>query len=200
MKKIQQRLPAEERRRQILTVAAELFARQGFHGTTTRQIAERVGVKEVILFRHFPTKQDLYWAVIEAMMQTAQHRHNVKELLEAGLDDATLFRRLADELLQGNDDSRMLTRLLLFSALEAHELSHRFAQTYLASFYEAISSYIRRRIRDGAFRPVDPTFAARAFFGMVFQYLLACQLFGIKPEPQKAAASFTDIWLKGVQR
>ncbi|MBM3860862.1 MAG: TetR/AcrR family transcriptional regulator [Verrucomicrobia bacterium] len=194
------RVPASERRQQILAVATDLFARQGFHGTTTRQIADKVGVKEIILFRLFPTKHDLYWAVIEATMQAGQCGHNVKELLASGMDDATLFRTLATNLLDRNEYDLALTRLLFFSALEAHELSQRFAQTYVAAFYETVTNYIRKRIRDGAFRQVDPFFAARAFFGMVFQYSLACQLFGVKPEPKKAAATFTDIWLKGIQR
>jgi hypothetical protein len=111
-----------------------------------------------------------------------------------------LFRQLATDVLERNEHDLTLTRLLFFSALEAHELSHRFAQTYVAAFYETMTNYIRQRIRAGVFRGVDPMFAARALFGMVFQYSLACQLFGIKPEPKKAAATFTDIWLKGVQR
>ena len=44
------RVPSTERRRQILRAATKLFAKQGFNGTTTREIAERVGVEETILF------------------------------------------------------------------------------------------------------------------------------------------------------
>ena len=62
----QQRFSAEDRRHQILQVATELFAGRGFEGTTTREIARRAKVNEAIIFRHFPTKDDLYWAVIEA--------------------------------------------------------------------------------------------------------------------------------------
>jgi AcrR family transcriptional regulator len=51
----QVRIPAEERRQQILELATELFARQGYQGTTTRQIAQQVHVNEAIIFRHFPT-------------------------------------------------------------------------------------------------------------------------------------------------
>ncbi len=200
MKTSSPRVPAAQRRQQILQVATELFARQGFHGTTTRQIAESVGIKEIILFRLFPTKHDLYWAVIEATIQAGRHAPNIEDLIASGLDDATLFRTLAADLLERNARDQTLIRLLFFSALEAHELSHRFAQTYVAAFYETVTNYIRKRIRDGAFRRVDPFFAARAFFGAVFQYSLACQWFGIKPEPKKAAATFTDIWLKGIQR
>ena len=54
MQRKSSRLPAPDRRRQILAVAMELFARRGFRGTTTRQIAERAGVNEAIVFRHFP--------------------------------------------------------------------------------------------------------------------------------------------------
>ena len=46
-----------QRHKQILAVAAELFARQGFHGTTTRQIAEQAQVNEAILFRHLNSGQ-----------------------------------------------------------------------------------------------------------------------------------------------
>lgn len=194
------RVPASQRRQQILEAATELFARQGFHGTTTRQIADKVGVKEIILFRLFPTKQDLYWAVLEATMQKTRSAQNIPELLKSGLDDRTLFRTLATNMLERNAKDPTLIRLLFFCALEAHELSHRFARTYVADFYKTICDYIQQRIRDGAFRKVDPLFAARAFFGMVFQYSLACQLFGVKFEPKKAAATFTDLWLKGVQR
>ena len=59
------RIPAGERRRQILAVATDLFARQGFQGTKTREISEKARVNEAILFRHFPTKEALYWAVLD---------------------------------------------------------------------------------------------------------------------------------------
>ncbi|MCX7887881.1 MAG: TetR/AcrR family transcriptional regulator [Verrucomicrobiae bacterium] len=200
MKRVTTRVPAAQRRQQILKVATELFARQGFHGTTTRQIAEKVGIKEIILFRLFPTKQDLYWSVIQATMQRTQSEQNIPKLLRSGLDDRTLFQTLATNMLRRNAKDPTLIRLLFFCALEAHELSRRFARTYVADFYQTICDYIQQRIDDGVFRDVDPLFAARAFFGMVFQYSLACQLFGIKFEPNKAAVAFTDIWLKGIQR
>lgn len=200
MKAATTRVPAAQRRQQILEAATELFARQGFHGTTTRQIAEKVGIKEIILFRLFPTKQDLYWAVIEATMQKKLATQNIPELLKSGLDDRTLFRTLALSMMERDAQDPTLVRLLFFSALEAHELSHRFARTYVADFYKTICDYIQQRIRDGAFRKVDPLFAARAFFGMVFQYSLGCQLFGVKFEPKKAADTFTDLWLKGMQQ
>ncbi|MEA2537689.1 MAG: hypothetical protein QOF11_1923 [Chloroflexota bacterium] len=52
-------------RERILYEAAELFARQGYHGTTTREIADAVGIRQPSLFHHFPTKG----AMVEALLE-----------------------------------------------------------------------------------------------------------------------------------
>lgn len=54
------RLSAEERRISILRAAVPLFAKNGFRGTTTRQIAEAAEVSEALLYRHFPGKEAIY--------------------------------------------------------------------------------------------------------------------------------------------
>jgi len=51
-----ERLKAGERREQIIQAAVELFSRRGFRGTTTREIAEAVGISEAGLFKYFATK------------------------------------------------------------------------------------------------------------------------------------------------
>jgi AcrR family transcriptional regulator len=58
------RLPAEERRVGIVEAAKPLFARHGFAGTTTRQIARAAGVSEALLFQHFPSKAALYREIL----------------------------------------------------------------------------------------------------------------------------------------
>ena len=63
------RTAAKTRRRQILAAALRLFSRQGFDATTTRAIAQLAGVNEAIIFRHFTSKEELYWAVLSEQMQ-----------------------------------------------------------------------------------------------------------------------------------
>src|ERR1700691_2485612 len=58
------RMPGEDRRRQLLQVAIESFARNGFSGTKTKDIAAAAGVSQAILFRHFASKEDLYHAIL----------------------------------------------------------------------------------------------------------------------------------------
>lgn len=59
------RLRAADRRRQLLKVAADLFARHGFRGTTTAELAKSAGVTEPILYRHFISKLDLFVTLID---------------------------------------------------------------------------------------------------------------------------------------
>ncbi len=59
------RQTGSSRRLSLLQAALDLFSTQGYAGTTTRAIAERSGVTEAILYRHFATKQDLLRAVVE---------------------------------------------------------------------------------------------------------------------------------------
>jgi AcrR family transcriptional regulator len=194
------RLPATVRREQILTVATELFARQGFHGTTTRQLAEKAGVKEVILFRLFPSKHDLYWAVIEAQCAKSPGQEGLVAAIAASRNDRELFTTLAVQMLEQTTRDGTLLRLLLFSALEAHELSARFSQTYMTQYYETLAAHIRRRQKEGAYRKVEPVLAARAFLGMVFQYAMARQLFSVPAQDHRQVAeTFVEIWLRGME-
>ena len=59
------RMSGEDRRRQLIEIAIDLFSQRGFSGTTTREIAVAAGVTEAIIFRHFATKQDLYAAILD---------------------------------------------------------------------------------------------------------------------------------------
>src|SRR5438067_11056945 len=58
------RLDSEERRKAIVSAAVPLFARDGFAGTTTRELAEAAGISEALLFKHFPTKKLLYREIL----------------------------------------------------------------------------------------------------------------------------------------
>jgi len=202
MKSSRRKVPSPERRAQILRAATELFARQGFNGTTTRAIADRVGVKETILFRLFPSKQDLYWAVIDAKSRATSGRRLLENQLAAARDERTMFATIARGILERNFKDSTLTRLLLFSGMEEHELSERFYNTYVAEYYETLASYIRRRVRLRAYRNVDPVLSARAFLGMVFNYFLVQELFGggryQRASVKKVSEIFADIWLDGM--
>lgn len=196
------RLSALARRRKLQTVALELFSQQGYRGTTTRAIARRAGVSEALLFRHFPTKEDLYWSVLEEQCAVRGGRARLDVMLRAPGDDPAIFASIAEDILTRNFADSRLYRLLLFSALENHQLSHRFFRTYISDYYQAVAAHIRERVRDGRFRKVDPLLSARLFIGMALHYFLVQELFGGSQERdydlKTVCRSVTDIWLAGI--
>ncbi len=66
------RLPAAERRSQLLDTAARVFAARGYSGTTTSELAKAAGVSEPIIYRHFASKRDLYLATLEYVWEKAR--------------------------------------------------------------------------------------------------------------------------------
>jgi AcrR family transcriptional regulator len=59
------RLPAAQRKSQLLDTAATLFAERGYSGATTAELAKAAGVTEPIIYRHFSSKKDLFVALID---------------------------------------------------------------------------------------------------------------------------------------
>jgi len=199
----QVRLPARDRRLQIMEAAKELFARQGFEGTTTRQIAARASVNEAIIFRHFRSKEDLYWAIIDHQCEAGGWQPSLARRLSSGGNDHEVFAGIAEEILVRRAQDSNLSRLLLFSALENQPRSQRFFQAHVVAYYELIAEYIRRRIAAGAFRAVNPLLAARGFVGMIVYHSLIQDIYGAKRyqdfDVKEVSETLTDIWLGGME-
>jgi len=196
------RLSSSDRRRQILEVATELFARNGFDGVTTRQIADAAGITEAMVFRHFATKDDLYWEVLSVKSAPDDIKKRLTEQLNSDVDPMEIFTSIARHVLNRNLQDPAKSRLLLFSGLENHRLSQRYFKTYMSEWYEMLAGYIRRQIAEGKFRRVDPLLAARGFIGMLFHHYLVQELFGggkyQSYEVEEVARTMAELWLGGI--
>ncbi|MCC9173192.1 MULTISPECIES: TetR/AcrR family transcriptional regulator [Arthrobacter] len=77
------RLPREERRRQLLSAAQEVFVSNGFHGAAMDEIAEAAHVSKPVLYQHFPGKRELYMALLD------NHLNTLTEFLRTALNSTT---------------------------------------------------------------------------------------------------------------
>jgi TetR/AcrR family transcriptional regulator len=68
------RLTAEKRRQAVLDTACRVFAKSSYRGATTAAIARESGVSEPILYRHFPSKRDLYLACLDETWARVRNR------------------------------------------------------------------------------------------------------------------------------
>jgi len=203
------RVSAAERRDQVLAVARQLFARQGFRGTTTRQIADQAQVNEAILFRHFRSKEALYWAVLDDLSRQRNSRGNLQALIAERIGsskpnaDEEFFAAIAEGILARARRDPTLLRLFLFSALERHSLSQRFFRTYTTVYWDLLAKHIRGRMRAGEFRNMNPLLAARSFIGMIGHYNIMHSLLGPGKYPdfsdRMVSRTLARIWLGGMQ-
>ena len=190
------------KRQDIIKAAIEVFARNGFRGTTTRDLAAHAEVNEAIIFRHFNTKQELYRAILEQKLSQGQDARceEVQQLVEAG-DDEKFFENFGRQFLERHEEDSTFMRLLMFSALEGHELSEMFLSSIAGR--DPLASYIQRRMDEGVFRRMDPHLAARAILGMFVAYIQMQEIFGqnkVKTfERNEVVKTFVSIFLAGMK-
>jgi AcrR family transcriptional regulator len=198
-----ERLKADERRRVLIDAALALFARKGFRGTTTKEIAEAAGCSEATIFKYFASKDELYSAILETKASIEETLAKAADAARRK-DDVGVFRAVGLEALVRTEQDPSLMRLLLFSALERHDLSHRFFESQVRRLHEFLGDYIAQRMADGVFRVVNPLLAARGFVGMIVHYLLIHEIFGVKRPAgvlaEEVVDTFVMLFVSGIRR
>lgn len=205
------RMKGDERREQILATAVNLFSRNGFRGTTTKEIAHAAGVSEAMVFRHFASKEALYGAILDDKgcregvgRPPWENNASLKKAMEEK-DDFGVFYHMALSALEKHQSSVPFLRLLFYSALEEHELAERFFGDFIERIYNLIADYIRQRQQDGAFREIEPRIAVRAFLGMLMHHSLNNILWDkdrklLNISTEEAARNFAEVLLRGIAK
>jgi TetR/AcrR family transcriptional regulator len=166
------RMSGDDRRRQLIEVAIDLFSKNGFAGTTTKEIAAAAGVTEAIIFRHFATKQDLYKAILDykcGQLSIENWMDEAQGLMDAE-DDTGFFRFLIEKMVSFARDDTKFSRLLAHAALEGHELAIMHHDQLAMPIGKKFKDYIARRQAAGAIRGTDPGIVLLALAGAGTHY------------------------------
>ena len=182
------RLKADDRRSQILAAALDVFAERGFHGARTRDVAERACVSEALLFRHFPTKEDLVRAILASV--GFEDRIETMERGFAKLPPREALGRLAERILTALRDDPRLFRVVFFGVLEVPDLAGEFYRTFLSRLLALETRLFQRAFAErGARRAArDAAIAARSFHGSLMFYQMTGAVIRIEPLPQDPKA------------
>jgi AcrR family transcriptional regulator len=192
----------DAKRQEILKAAMELFAQKGFRGTTTRDLAAQAAVNEAIIFRYFTNKTELYRAILEEKVHQSRDEHYIEvEKLSQASDPSTFLEFLGNKFLERHEQDSTFMRLLLFSALEGHELAEMFLESMEAR--DPMVSYLEKQMADGTFRRMDPVLASRAFLGMFVCHVQMQEIFGENRKPEfdrgQVVRTFVSIFLAGMK-
>jgi AcrR family transcriptional regulator len=168
----------EARRNQILDAAARVFAKKGFHRTTTREIALAAGVSEGTIYNYFANKADL---LIGMMTRLADLRELPDELADALQGDAqefliAIFRHRMGRIAQNHE----VLQAVLPEILTNPELRERFYQQFVQPTVTLLEQYIQARVELGDIRALNVSLMVRAVQSM-FVGLLVLRVLGDEP-------------------
>jgi len=176
------RLDSDERRKAIVASAVPLFARKGFAGTTTKELAEAARISEALLFRHFPSKKHLYGEILRLGCEgdPALERLASLEPSTATLVQMTHFM-LRYFLLGGGVDGVELDtrlRLVLHSFLEDGEYARELFERIFERVHPLFAASIEAASIADDLKPGPIASANRFWFG---QHIAAMAAFACLP-------------------
>jgi AcrR family transcriptional regulator len=162
-------LPGVDRRQQILEAALSIFAERGFEAATNKEIAERAGVNQGLIYFYFESKADVFFAAFE------QHARQVMLQLDAVFaevrdEDATSgFGHLLKQLVAVLDTSRTISLLRIMhqvmgSRTPRGALRREEEQRSIGMLAEHLArqlrEYLQAQMERGRLRPVKAGLAS----------------------------------------
>jgi AcrR family transcriptional regulator len=183
----------EETRAKILAAARELFERNGTRGTTTREVADRAGVNEATLFRHFGSKR----ALLDAMREQACGIEQMRSMLAglAGDDLTTDLKAIAYFVV----DHMLAKRAMMCVSLAEDAASIDDAPEWRgpAQILADLAAYFTAKAEAGLVHG-EPSFVARFFLGMLFSYVVGRKLWDSAVPDRAVLDAMVGVFLDGV--
>ena len=192
--------PSEaQTRNRILEAARRLFAKQGFDGTTTRDLAQAAGVAEGTLFRHFVNKKAILVEV------ATQGWIEILTDLLTELSEMGSYKAVAQVMrnrmwnLQKNSD---LMRVCFMEAQFHPDLRDRVQSEVIDKMTNVAEAFFQTAMEKGIYRQMDAKLVARVFLGMFavagFSYNTLIEPDASPQQMQDMAEGLADIFLNGV--
>lgn len=169
----------QRNQRKIESAALALFTRQGYHGTSVREIAEAAGVSIGNIYNYYPTKEELFDRVVQ------RYQERIAKLQRKALDslaevfDPPELKRLAKSIREIVNDNPDYWRLMYLDVIE-------FGNQHFAHTLRSLAKNIKQRLgnrlaestRRGPWNDIDPALAFTVIYLQFFTYFVIESLFG----------------------
>ena len=187
-------------RLEILQAAQELFSRQGYHGTSMRQIADRAGIALGGIYNHFDGKEDIF-------REVSLLNHPIHTILPAleGKEGETVEEFVylsAEQMYAALSEGEDFLNLMFIEVVEFK--GRHFPAMFSEMFPRALSFGARLREKRGTLREEIPfQLMMVTFIGLMFAFFMIQRVFGALTDfgpPQKLLRQVVDIYLYGILR
>jgi AcrR family transcriptional regulator len=197
----------ETRPQELLEAALTLFVEKGFAATRSEEVAQRAGVSKGTLYLYYPSKEELFKAVV---------RHNVVSLIAEGRGMVEQFEGSSPELLVclmqtwwdrvGNTPASGIHKIVLSEVRNFPELAQFYNDEVIVPADQLFCSAVQRGITRGEFRPMPLHEVAHALIApLIFMALHrhsfgACQIHGrTAMDPLIMLKTHFDLLLRGLE-
>ena len=202
--------PKRERRKQarpgeLLDAALDLFVEKGFAATRSEEVAARAGVSKGTLFLYFPSKEELFKAVV---------RENIVRHQTEGAEEIQRFTGTTPELLEylmlewwrryGATKASGITKLVMSEASNFPDLARFFQDEVVVPGHAMIQAVLQRGRDRGEFRPVDLTLSVHSvlaplLFLVTWRHAMApCCPVSLNIDPETFIRHHCDLLVRGL--
>lgn len=192
----------EQREEQILKAALEVFARKGYGAASIPEIAEVAGVAVGTIYNYYPSKRELFIAVMKNLIITYPSLNIKEAILKA--DIADVFKQVMKnrlELTEAEPGSRI--PYLMSEIVRDTELKALWVEQSIEPLFTQMEEIYRAMMTSGRLRPIEPSVAIRAVASMVIGFNMVKFLEGEKSplkqlSQESLAVMLTDFILHGL--
>ncbi|MDR3726825.1 MAG: TetR/AcrR family transcriptional regulator [Terracidiphilus sp.] len=183
----------------IVQAAGQLFSHQGFHGTSTREIARLADVSENTLFRHFEHKEDLFWSALRSHAEGLKLRGDLLEGIEQCGAPEVVLPKILELFTDTASYQPVLLRLLAVAFLELQWKAEAFCLKYLSPVFTSINDYLAMSIESGRIRAVDSTMLTTALLTTALMHPEASKLIwgsaSSNSDGREVGRAYAQFWL-----
>jgi AcrR family transcriptional regulator len=195
----------EARPGELLDAALDLFVEKGFAATRSEEVAARAGVSKGTLFLYFPTKEELFKAVVRENMSGRFAEWNEEfEGFEGSTADMVRYCMNVWWERIGATRASGITKLIISEARNFPELAAFYQKEVIRPGTELVRKMLQRGIASGEFRDIDLDYAVFSITApMIFLIMMKHSLGACVPheyplDPQRYLASQVDVLLRGL--
>ena len=196
----------EARPGELLDAALDLFVEKGFAATRAEEVAARAGVSKGTLFLYFPSKEELFKAVVRENISGRFQEWNAEfEAFEGSSADAVrYFMKMWWERI-GATPASGITKLIISEARNFPDIAAFYQQEVIRPGTELIRRILQRGVDRGEFQVLDPEYATFSITApMVFLIMMKHSLGACVPQdfpldPERYIASQVETLLHGLQ-
>ena len=150
----------------ILDAAAAEFRAHGFQGTSMDRISERAQVSKRTVYNHFPSKDDLFRAILSDVWTRGIAVSDIPFRSDAGLEDQLTEIARAEIDYLSKEESLELARALMVATMQAPELASSTLEELL-ELDVGIVAWVRAATEHGALSVADPEMAGHQFKALI---------------------------------